>query len=94
MTNYTRPNDPTHEDSPKDWLQSALVFAAALGILLKENEGVVVELAGDAIGLCETKKVVIYNKGHQIKVTELEEDLPEGQLVWMHETEEDRTNIN
>ena len=35
--NYTKPNDPDHEDSPKDWLNSALLFTRALSFLLNSG---------------------------------------------------------
>jgi len=47
--NYTRPNDEDHVDTPEDWLFGARVFAAALGSILRNGEGVVVELNDDMI---------------------------------------------
>jgi hypothetical protein len=46
--NYTNPHDPDYQDKPEDWLNSSLIFASALSNLLQVNEGVVVELKGDA----------------------------------------------
>jgi len=46
--NYTRPNDPDHVDDPKDWLNANLIFARALGQVLEEGSGVVVDIKGDA----------------------------------------------
>ena len=85
MTNYTRPNDLEHEDKPEDWLNSALVFAQAIGHLLKENEGVVVELKGAAKEGFETPKVIVYNGERRIHVTECDDNLNAGQMVWMHD---------
>ena len=90
--NYTRPNDLDRDDTPEDWLNSALLFAGALGHLLKENEGVVVDVKGD-VKITELldediHKVIIYSKGEQINITSCEDDIPEGSMIWMHGPEE------
>jgi hypothetical protein len=61
--NYTKPEDPNHKDDPKDWLSSALILSSALGHVLDENEGVVVEITGDmnASGKMFHKSVVVYS---------------------------------
>jgi hypothetical protein len=85
--NYTRPNDPDHEDSSQDWLNSSLIFARALGLLLEEGEGVVVDLKGDMSfpGDLDVAKVIVYSKDSQIRVLECDEDLEEGQFVMVHD---------
>jgi hypothetical protein len=82
--NYTKPNDPDHIDNPTDWLYSSLVFSQALGILLQEGEGVVVELKGDATGEDMPKKVIVWHDGTMVSAYEDEDDLPHGQMVWVH----------
>lgn len=82
--NYTQPDDPDHEDDPEEWLSSSLIFAKALGKILRENEGIVVELVGDMRLIWPTiKKVIVCNYEGMIHVIECEEDLEDGQLVWM-----------
>jgi hypothetical protein len=85
--NYTNPNDPDHIDSPEDWLNSSLIFGRALALLLKEREGVVVDLKGDAKFMpnLSAKKVIVFYKDKMIRVIECEEDLKEGQYVIMHD---------
>ena len=89
--NYTRPNSIDHTDKPEDWLNSALLFASALGHILKETEGVVVDIAGDVQmdNLLERGciKVFIHASKHKIHITECWDDIPEGTMVWMHESE-------
>lgn len=87
--NYTRPDlaDQGHDDSPKDWLASALIFTRALHFLLKENEGIIVDVMGDTLNLVDFKKAIVYRKNNQVRITECVEDLPDGQLVWMNEEE-------
>lgn len=85
--NYTNPDDPNHEDSPKDWLNSALIFARALSLCLKEREGIVVDIKGDAEFQMdpEVKKVIVFRKDGMTRIIECEDDLKEGQYVIMHE---------
>ena len=84
--NYTNPNDPDYQDKPEDWLNSALIFTRALCLLLKESEGIIVELKGDAkFSFNENiKKVIVYHQNGMIHVIEHSEEGHEGQLVWMH----------
>jgi hypothetical protein len=84
--NYTNPNDPYHEGKPEDWLNSSLIFARTLSLILREGEGLVVDIVGDAkFHLDESvKKVIVFSREGQIVVTECEEDLEEGQFVMVH----------
>lgn len=45
--NYTRPNDPSYEDKAEDFLHGSLIFARALSYMLREGQGIVIELVGD-----------------------------------------------
>jgi hypothetical protein len=85
--NYTNPEDQEHEDRPEDWLNSALIFARTLGLILRENEGMIVDLQGDMIfpGEESVKKVIVYSRDKQIRILECEDDLPEGQFVIVHD---------
>ena len=80
--NYTS-NNPNHEDKPEDWLNSSLIFAQALSNLLEENEGVVVELKGDA-KLDDCKKVIVFKHENQIIVEQADPGLNDGQMCWIH----------
>ena len=85
--NYTNTNDPDHQDKPEDWLNSSLIFARTLSLILREGEGVVVNIIGDAkFQLDESvKKVIVFRQDGKIVVTECEDDLEEGQFVMVHE---------
>ena len=77
--NYTKPDDLDHHDKPEDWLNSSLMFAAALGHLLEENTGVVVDVKGDMINpVNDSKKIIVFNKGDMIVVDTFEQNLPAG----------------
>lgn len=87
--NYTRPGNSDHEDTPQDWLNSALIMTAALSHILKENEGVVVKIQGDMQLLIPVEgvtHVVVYKEGPQIHIMNCEQDLPEGTMVWLTNT--------
>ena len=84
--NYTNANNPDYQDKPEDWLNSSLIFASALGNLLKVNEGVVVELKGDAKFQFdpEVKKVIVFrNDSGQIIIEEADPGLNDGQMCWI-----------
>lgn len=89
--NYTKPDNLNHNDSPGDWLLSSLLFTRALGLLLDENIGVVVDLKGDMVELSndlwelECSRVIIFNSDEQLHVIPADDrtDLEEGTLVQM-----------
>jgi hypothetical protein len=85
--NYTNVNDPDYQDKPEDWLNSSLIFARALSLVLREREGVVVDIVGDAkFQLDESvKKIVVFRRDGQVVITECEEDIEEGQFVMVHD---------
>lgn len=86
MANYTRPNDENHEDSPKDWLNSALTFARALGLILGELEGVVVDVTGDIDLDGNPSKVIVFKKNDMVCITaadEQVENVPEGTRLFL-----------
>jgi hypothetical protein len=81
--NYTNPNDPDYQDRPGDWLNSALVFARALSLILKEREGIVVDIKGDAQFQMdpEVKRVIVFKEDLTVRIIECQADLEEGQYV-------------
>lgn len=83
--NYTRPNDPDYVDSPGDWLNGSLIFGRSLSLILKDREGIVVDLKGDAEYPPDpdVKKVIVYKEGEMISIIPCEADLPEGQWVML-----------
>ena len=86
--NYTNPNNMNHEDKPEDWLNSSLIFARALSIMLNENQGIVVKLTGD-MRFYEDKidKVIVFYKEGMIKIVECVEDFDEGTIVQISVTD-------
>ena len=89
--NYTNPDDKNYEDKPEDWLNSSLIFAKALGMILEEKQGIVIELEGsmketlpDAFKKQNEDRVVIIREDNMVRVIidkNLPIDLPDGQLI-------------
>lgn len=96
--NYTKPNNPDHEDSPEDWLNAALIFGRSVALLLENNQGVVVDLKGDMKcpdpenekGYIDHNKVIVYLNDNMIRIAKFEQDYKEGTVIWvLNEDDED-----
>lgn len=83
--NYTNANKINYEDKPEDWLNSALIFSRALSLLLKENEGIVVDLKGDAKFMPDesVSKVVVFKRNKQIVIEECDQTFTEGDMCFI-----------
>lgn len=79
--NYTKPNEPDHKDSPQDWLNTSLIFARTISLLLKEREGIVVDIKGDVVLQEEVEKVVVFKKNNQIVIDYTDIDYEEGSMI-------------
>jgi hypothetical protein len=87
--NYTNPENEGQAQDPKDLLNSTLIFSRALSLILKQGEGIVVDIVGD-INLGEdVKKVIVFEHSNQIHIYKCEEDLPEGTPVTMTDSTND-----
>lgn len=78
--NYTRPNDPDHKDSPSDHLFGAQVFSRALAMMLREGQGIVIDLT-EAMTFPQypdAKKVLVYYLNNMVHIEPTEEDWEEG----------------
>ena len=81
--NYTRPNSD-ESDKPKDWLNSALIFARTLSLILEENTGIVVKLKGDMVNPInpDIDRVVVFKKDKMIHVDNIQDEtLQEGDRI-------------
>jgi len=76
--NYTKPNEPNHEDSPQDWLNSSLLFARTLSLILEPGQGIIVDVKGDVDLGEEIKKVIVFNRNEQIFIEAFDRDVKEG----------------
>ena len=92
MSNYTRPNDPEHQDDPNDWLSGALIFGRALSLMLRDKEGIVVDIStGDAVLSTdpEATKVIVFAENNMINIIPCYDEFEEGQMIWMDDESED-----
>ena len=81
--NHLNPNEENFQDNPQDLLNASLLFARALGLILKEGEGIVVDVIGDINLGEEVKKVIVFKFENQVHIYKCEEDIPEGNAVTM-----------
>lgn len=78
--NYTNPEKSGQEQNPQDLVNALLIFANALGLILKEGQGIVIDVKGD-VDLPNTKKVIVYKNQERVHITECKDDVPEGSIV-------------
>lgn len=81
--NYTKPNDPDHNDTKDDLTYVMLTFASALGFILEPNTGIVIEAKNDMKTLKpNSEKVVVCNKGDQVSIINWnDEEGKDGDLI-------------
>jgi hypothetical protein len=69
------------EENQKDWYKASMIFAKALGIILEEEQGIIVDL-NDTLtipdGIDGINKVIIFRKENQVHIAPCDEDIPEG----------------
>lgn len=94
--NHLKPQEEGYQDNPQDLLNSSMLFARALGLIFKENEGIVVDVKGDVMLADDVKKVIIFKQNNQIHIFKCEEDVEEGMAVNLgpnpEETQEPQTS--
>jgi hypothetical protein len=81
--NHLKPNEEGFQDGPQDLINASLLFARALGLILKENEGIVVDVVGDIKLGEEVKKVIVFKFENQVHIYKCDDDIPEGNAVNM-----------
>jgi pheromone shutdown protein TraB len=81
--NHLKPNEEGFQDNSQDLINASLLFARALGLILKENEGIVVDVVGDIKLGEEVKKVIVFKFENQVHIYKCDEDIPEGNAVNM-----------
>ena len=81
----------SQEQNPQDLLNASLIFARALGLILNEGEGIVVDINGDVSLGDDVNKVIVFKKDEQVHIFKFEEDLPEGTAVSLNPPTEEQT---
>ena len=78
MENTTNTEGAGQGQQAQDLINASLIFARALGFILQEGEGIVVDVTGE-INLGEdVKKVIVFNQNKQVHIFKCEEDVVEG----------------
>jgi hypothetical protein len=80
MKNQSNPDQTGQQENSKEMLNALLLFANALGLIIKPGQGIVIDVKGD-VDLPNMKKVILYNSNDKIHITECKEELEEGTVV-------------
>ena len=91
MENYTNPEQSGKAQNPQDLLNASLIFARALGLILNEGEGIVVDITGDVVLGNDVNKVIVFKKEEQVHIFKFEEDLQEGTMVSLNPPTDEQT---
>ena len=86
--NYTNPENAGEGQNPQDLINASLIFARALGLILKDGEGIVVDVVGNINLGEEVKKVIVFEYKDQVHIYKCEEDLEEVTAVNMDRNEQ------
>ena len=78
MENTTDPNQ-----NQQDWYQASMIFAKALGLILDEDQGIIIDLneTTKIRGLEDINKVIVFRKDNQVHIAPCTEDIAEGETV-------------
>lgn len=93
MSNYTKPHIEDYEDTPEDYFYSAMTFSQALGAILENGQGILIDLKGDMKKMHpEVKRVIVVSDDNLVKIIdattdERVDDLKHGDMVMMIEKE-------
>ena len=79
--NHLKPEDPNYEKTTQDLVNASLIFGRALGIILKEKQGIVIDVKGDIKFPEEVKKVIVFKFEERVHIHKCDEDLEEGMSV-------------
>lgn len=73
----------------QDWYKAAMIFAKALGLILDEDQGIIVDLneTTKIPELDDVNKVIIFRKDNQVHIAPCTEDIAEGETVILNPTE-------
>ena len=76
-------NNEQNEENLQDWLTPAMIFAKALGLILEDEQGIVVDLNEQTKlpGMEEIDKAIVFKRDNQIHISPCDEDIEEGNTV-------------
>ena len=75
------------ETAPQNWYNAAIIFAKALGFMLEEGHGVIVDLNESLtiVGDEDVKKVIVFKFSDRIHIYKCDEDIKEGTVVHLEQ---------
>lgn len=82
-------NTTDTNQNQQDWYKAAMIFAKALGLILDEDQGIIVDL-NDTTKIPElddVNKVIVFRKDNQVHIAPCTEDIAEGETVILNPTE-------
>jgi len=92
MENTTNTQGAGEGQQAQDLINASMIFARAIGFILQEGEGIVVDVTGD-INLGEdVKKVIVFKKDEQVHIYKCDEDIEEGTAVNLNMSSETTTD--
>lgn len=82
-------NTTDQNQNQQDWYKASMIFAKALGLILDEDQGIIVDLneATKIPGLEEMEKVIVFRKDNQVHIAPCTEDINEGETVILNTNE-------
>jgi hypothetical protein len=82
-------NTTDQNQNQQDWYKASMIFAKALGLILDEDQGIIVDLneTTKIPGLEDINKVIVFRKDNQVHITPCTEDIAEGETVILNPTE-------
>lgn len=89
MENTTEHN----ETAPQNWYNAAIIFAKALGFMLEEGHGIIVDLNENLtiVGDENVKKIIVFKKDGSVHIGPVDQDIPEGSFVTLNPEENEET---
>jgi hypothetical protein len=72
-----------NNSGPQGWFTAAMIFAKALGFMIDEGNGVIVDLDENLTieGEENVRKVLVFKKDNSIHIGPVEEEIPNGSFV-------------
>ncbi len=92
MENTTNTEGANDMQQAQDLINASMIFARALGFILQEGEGIVVNVTGDIKLGEDVKKVIVFKKDEQVHIYRCDEDIEEGTAVNLNMSSETTTD--
>jgi hypothetical protein len=82
-------NTTDTNQNQQDWYKASMIFAKALGLILDEDQGIIIDLneITKIPELNDVNKVIVFRKDNQVHIAPCTEDIAEGETVILNPTE-------